>query len=40
MLTFNPSIAVDWDKSRALPFAIPSATSNKTTSPNSFRAIK
>ena len=36
----NPFTGDDCAISRALPFAIPTATSNNTTSPNSLRAIK
>ena len=38
--TSNPSTDEDCAMSKAFPFATPSATSNKTTSPSSFKAIK
>ena len=39
-LILKPSTGEDWAISKALPFAIPSATSKRTMSPNSFKAIK
>ena len=39
-LILKPSTGDDWAISKALPLATPAATSNKTTLPNSFKAIR